>query len=87
MYFSRKSGVGPSICSKGHDVETPYYRPLELCIGGTRSRRWIPIEHRTTWPSRAKMNSTELDIYGKLCNPHIKFCLPICSNKYDVVLN
>lgn len=63
-YASRKSGVGPSICSKGHDVETPYYRPLELCIGGTRSRRWIPIEHRTTWPSRAKMNSTELDIYG-----------------------
>ncbi|XP_077212952.1 putative pectin methyltransferase QUA2 [Tasmannia lanceolata] len=63
-YASRNSGVGPSICSKGHDVESPYYRPLELCIGGTQSRRWIPIEERTTWPSRAKLNSTELDIYG-----------------------
>ncbi|XP_058086646.1 probable pectin methyltransferase QUA2 [Magnolia sinica] len=63
-YASRKSGVGPSICSKGHDVETPYYRPLELCIGGTQGGRWIPIEGRTTWPSRAKLNSSELDIYG-----------------------
>ncbi|OVA14224.1 putative S-adenosyl-L-methionine-dependent methyltransferase [Macleaya cordata] len=61
-YASRKSG--PSICSKGHDVESPYYRPLELCIGGTRSRRWIPIETRTTWPSRSKLNSTELNIHG-----------------------
>ncbi|MCL7049043.1 hypothetical protein MKW94_008026, partial [Papaver nudicaule] len=60
-YSSRKSG--PSICGKGHDVESPYYHTLEACIGGTRSRRWIPIEERTTWPSRATLNSTELNIH------------------------
>jgi len=63
-YGSRKSGSKPSLCSKAHDVETPYYRPLQSCIGGTQSRRWIPIEKRPTWPSRAKLNSDELAIYG-----------------------
>ncbi|XP_057974093.1 probable pectin methyltransferase QUA2 [Malania oleifera] len=63
-YASRKPGSGPSFCSKGHDVESPYYRPLQACIGGTQSRRWIPIEDKTTWPSRAKLNSTELRIHG-----------------------
>ncbi|CAH8258548.1 unnamed protein product [Arabidopsis lyrata] len=63
-YSSRKPGVGPSVCTKGHDVESPYYRPLQMCIGGTRSRRWIPIEGRTRWPSRSNMNKTELSLYG-----------------------
>ncbi|CAK9137442.1 unnamed protein product [Ilex paraguariensis] len=63
-YVSRKPGSGPSICSKGHDFESPYYRPLQACIGGTHSHRWIPIEERATWPSRAKLNSNELAIYG-----------------------
>ncbi|CAH2067802.1 unnamed protein product [Thlaspi arvense] len=62
-YSSRSPGVGPSVCSKGHDVESPYYRPLEMCIGGTRSRRWIPIEARKRWPSRSNMNKTELSLY------------------------
>lgn len=62
-YASRKPGSGPSICSKRHDGESPYYRPLEACIGGTQSSRWIPIKARTTWPSRAKLNSSELQIY------------------------
>ncbi|KAL5992450.1 putative pectin methyltransferase qua2 [Asimina triloba] len=63
-YTSTKSGVGPSICSKGHDVGTPYYKPLEPCIGGTRGHRWIPIEQQSTWPSRAKLSSSELDVHG-----------------------
>ncbi|KAA8528290.1 hypothetical protein F0562_035645 [Nyssa sinensis] len=63
-YVSRKPGSGPSICSEDHDVESPYYRPLQTCIGGTQSRRWIPIEERATWPSKAKLNSSELAIYG-----------------------
>ncbi|KAJ0231137.1 pectin methyltransferase QUA2 [Hirschfeldia incana] len=63
-YSSRKPGVGPSVCSKGHEVESPYYRPLQMCLGGTRSRRWVPIEGRTRWPSRSNMNKTELSLYG-----------------------
>lgn len=63
-YSSRKPGAGPSTCSKGQDVESPYYRPLQACIGGTHSRRWIPIEARRTWPSRANLNKNELALYG-----------------------
>ncbi|KAJ6938115.1 pectin methyltransferase QUA2 [Populus alba x Populus x berolinensis] len=63
-YSSRKPGAGPSTCSKGHDIESPYYRPLQGCIAGTQSRRWIPIQEKTTWPSRSHLNKTELAIYG-----------------------
>ncbi|KAK1301986.1 putative pectin methyltransferase QUA2 [Acorus calamus] len=63
-YYSRKSGTSPPICSKGQDVESPYYQSLGFCIGGTRSRRWIPIEKRAHWPARAKLSMTDLDIYG-----------------------
>lgn len=62
----RKTGSGASICGKGNDVETPYYRPLQNCISGTRSRRWIPIEQKRTWPSRSNLNKTELAIYGNV---------------------
>ncbi|GKA74197.1 hypothetical protein Tco_0780499 [Tanacetum coccineum] len=48
--------------AKGHDVESSYYFPLEACFGGTHSRRWIPIEKRPTWPSRATLGSKELAI-------------------------
>ncbi|WOK92174.1 hypothetical protein Cni_G00865 [Canna indica] len=61
-YSSRKGG--PPICGKSHDIESPYYQPLNPCIAGMRSQRWVPIECRTPWPSRARLNSTELDIYG-----------------------
>ncbi|KAL0392356.1 UNVERIFIED_CONTAM: putative pectin methyltransferase QUA2 [Sesamum radiatum] len=62
-YSSRKAG-SPSLCSKGHDIESPYYRPLQSCIGGTQSRRWVPIEERRKWPSLAKLNSAERAIHG-----------------------
>ncbi|CAL9122893.1 unnamed protein product [Musa acuminata var. zebrina] len=61
-YSSRKAG--PAVCGRSHDVESPYYQPLNPCIAGTRSQRWIPIECRAPWPSRARLNSTELDIHG-----------------------
>ncbi|KAI4967072.1 hypothetical protein ZWY2020_031070 [Hordeum vulgare] len=65
-YSSRKSE--PVLCAKSHDPESPYYKPLNPCIAGTRSKRWIPIEHRTAWPSQARLNSTELDIHvWKIC--------------------
>ncbi|KAG6438152.1 hypothetical protein SASPL_103089 [Salvia splendens] len=62
-YSKRKSGSF-SLCSKGHDIETPYYRPLPSCIGGTQNRRWLPIEERRKWPSQAALTSAELGRYG-----------------------
>ncbi|XP_065848283.1 probable pectin methyltransferase QUA2 [Euphorbia lathyris] len=63
-YSSRKPGSGPSICGRSQDVESPYYRPLQACIAGTQSRRWIPIAERTTWPARSHLNKNDLAIYG-----------------------
>ncbi|KAE9605920.1 putative S-adenosyl-L-methionine-dependent methyltransferase [Lupinus albus] len=63
-YSSRKSSSAPPLCGKGHDVETPYYRDLQNCIGGTQSSRWIPIEKKERWPSRANLNKNELAVYG-----------------------
>ncbi|GAB2290651.1 Probable pectin methyltransferase qua2 [Dionaea muscipula] len=63
-YYSRKPGTLPSMCSKGNDVESPFYKPLQNCIGGTRSRRWIAIEDRPSWPSRTKLNAHELQLHG-----------------------
>nr|CAD1826299.1 unnamed protein product [Ananas comosus var. bracteatus] len=60
--FSRKAG--PAVCGRSHDTESPYYKPLNPCIAGTRSERWIPIEYRTPWPARVRLNSTELNIHG-----------------------
>ncbi|KAH9605626.1 hypothetical protein KSS87_002678, partial [Heliosperma pusillum] len=59
-YFSRKSGTMPAVCSKGLDIDSPYYRPLQTCISGTRSPRWVSVEERSTWPSRAKLTKKEL---------------------------
>ncbi|CAN6466801.1 unnamed protein product [Victoria cruziana] len=63
-YTSRQPGTRPSICTKGHDVEYPYYRPLVSCIGGTQGRRWVPVEEHTVWPLRATPNTTELALHG-----------------------
>ncbi|XP_072977106.1 probable pectin methyltransferase QUA2 [Typha angustifolia] len=61
-YSSRKAG--PAVCGRSHDIESPYYQPLNPCIAGTRSQRWIPIEYHPPWPSRARLNTTELDMHG-----------------------
>nr|CAD1826338.1 unnamed protein product [Ananas comosus var. bracteatus] len=60
--FSRTAG--PAVCGRSHDTESPYYKPLNPCIAGTRSERWIPIEYRTPWPALVRLNSTELNIHG-----------------------
>ncbi|KAJ8433771.1 hypothetical protein Cgig2_025934 [Carnegiea gigantea] len=59
-YFSRKADSSPVVCSRSGDAESPYYRPLQTCIGGIHSHRWIPIEERSTWPSRVRLNAKEL---------------------------
>ncbi|XP_020581662.1 probable pectin methyltransferase QUA2 [Phalaenopsis equestris] len=61
-YSSRKAG--PPFCGRSHDIESPYYQPLNPCIGGLRSQRWIPIENQTPWPAQSKLNSAQLDIHG-----------------------
>lgn len=90
----RRPGVGPSLCSKGQDIESPYYRPLQACIAGTQSRRWIPIEERTKWPSRAKLNSSELKIHGnglslssKVLNvEHFVACYYLVSSEHLMIV-
>ncbi|CAH9066930.1 unnamed protein product [Cuscuta epithymum] len=63
-YSARKSSSAPPLCNRGHDIESPYYRPLGPCIGGTQSPRWIPIEKRSKWPSRATLTANELKFHG-----------------------
>ncbi|XP_075516786.1 putative pectin methyltransferase QUA2 [Primulina tabacum] len=62
--YSPRKTASPSLCSKVHDIESPYYRPLQSCISGTQSRRWISIEERRKWPSQATLSSAELQIHG-----------------------
>ena len=49
---------------EGQDVESPYYQPLLSCIGGTLSRRSIPILNQTRWPARMMPRSNLLSIHG-----------------------
>lgn len=63
-YASRNPGGPPPVCNKGQDVESPYYQPLLSCIGGTHSRRWIPILNQTRWPARMMPRSNLLSIHG-----------------------
>ncbi|XP_078172446.1 putative pectin methyltransferase QUA2 [Carex rostrata] len=61
-YHSRKDGL--DVCGKSHDMESPYYRLLNPCIAGTRSKRWVPLESRRSWPPLARLNSAELEMHG-----------------------
>ncbi|KAK7311638.1 hypothetical protein RJT34_09903 [Clitoria ternatea] len=63
-YSSRKNSSPSPLCGRGYDVESPYYRELQNCIGGTHSSRWISIEERGTWPSRDHLHKKELANYG-----------------------
>ncbi|XP_014501958.1 probable pectin methyltransferase QUA2 [Vigna radiata var. radiata] len=63
-YSSRKNSSPPPLCGRGYDVESPYYRELKNCIGGTHSSRWISIEKRETWPSIDQLNKKDLEHFG-----------------------
>ncbi|CAN7124889.1 unnamed protein product [Brassica rapa subsp. narinosa] len=52
--YSSRSQDSIPLCKDGDSV--PYYHPLVPCISGTTSKRWIPIQNRTT--------SAELEIHG-----------------------
>ncbi|CAJ1974098.1 unnamed protein product [Sphenostylis stenocarpa] len=63
-YSSRKNSSPSPLCGSGYDVESPYYRDLQNCIGGTHSSRWISVEKRKAWPSRDHLNGKELENFG-----------------------
>ncbi|GMY25865.1 probable methyltransferase PMT5 [Fagus crenata] len=44
-YASRKRAV--PLCEEGRDAQS-YYQPLVSCISGTSSKRWIPIQNRSS---------------------------------------
>ncbi|CAA2998245.1 probable methyltransferase PMT5 isoform X1 [Olea europaea subsp. europaea] len=55
-YTYSKKGTLP-LCS-GDDAHS-YYRPLPHCVGGTESKRWIPIQKR----SFGSLSSVELEVH------------------------
>ncbi|XVE91600.1 hypothetical protein REPUB_Repub01dG0023900 [Reevesia pubescens] len=57
-YSSRKQNDVP-LCKEGRDA--PYYQALMPCITGTSSKRWIPIQNRS---SSSYLSSTELEVHG-----------------------
>lgn len=59
-YASRKRAV--PLCEEGRDAQS-YYQPLVSCISGTSSKRWIPIQNRS---SGSQLSSTELEVHGVL---------------------
>ncbi|GAV57445.1 Methyltransf_29 domain-containing protein, partial [Cephalotus follicularis] len=63
-YSSRKQDVIP-LCREGQDALS-YYQPLVSCISGTTSKRWIPIQNRS---SSSQLSSAELEVHGKYVQP------------------
>lgn len=58
-YASRQGGT-PLLCKEDYDMET-YYQPLQSCISGTNSKRWVSIQNRS---SGSPLSSADLDIHG-----------------------
>ncbi|CAK9186194.1 unnamed protein product [Ilex paraguariensis] len=69
-YISSKLGAIPP-CKDGEDVQS-YYQPLTPCISGSTSKRWIPIQNR----SSGSLSSAELQNHGKYCFNAI-FCIGV----------
>ncbi|MBA0751745.1 hypothetical protein Gogos_000649, partial [Gossypium gossypioides] len=57
-YSSNKKNDVP-LCKEGYDA--PYYQALVPCITGTSSKRWIPIQNRS---SSSDLSSAELEVHG-----------------------
>ncbi|KAI3733756.1 hypothetical protein L6452_13212 [Arctium lappa] len=62
-YSSSVQGAIPPCREEREDIQS-YYQPLASCVGGTTSKRWIPIQNRS---SGSQMIPAELEIYGKHC--------------------
>ncbi|MBA0743982.1 hypothetical protein Gogos_006627, partial [Gossypium gossypioides] len=57
-YSSLKKNEVP-LCKEGYD--TPYYQTLMPCIIGASSKRWIPIQNKSSSPD---LSSVELEVHG-----------------------
>ncbi|KAK6251909.1 hypothetical protein QUC31_013629 [Theobroma cacao] len=57
-YTSRKQNDVP-LCKEGRDA--PYYQALMPCVIGASSKRWIPIQNRS---SSSHLSSAELEVHG-----------------------
>lgn len=57
--YTFRHGYFP-LCKDDHDVQS-YYRPLVPCIGGTSSKRWIPIQNRSIG---SQLTAKELEVHG-----------------------
>ncbi|KAI3516583.1 hypothetical protein L1887_15504 [Cichorium endivia] len=62
-YSSSMQGAIPPCKEDREDVQS-YYQPLASCVGGTNSKRWIPIQNRS---SSSQITPADLEIYGKYC--------------------
>lgn len=62
LYCSSQGAI--PLCQEGHEVQS-YYKPLVSCISGTMSKRWTPIQDRS---SGSQWNSSKLEVHGKYCS-------------------
>ncbi|XP_043703970.1 probable methyltransferase PMT5 [Telopea speciosissima] len=59
-YASRKQDGVPPLCKEEGDTQF-YYQPLSSCISGTNSKRWVPVQNRS---SGSLLDSAELEVHG-----------------------
>ncbi|KAI3714310.1 hypothetical protein L1987_72907 [Smallanthus sonchifolius] len=62
-YSSSTQGVIPP-CREEHEDTYSYYQPLASCVAGTDSKRWVPVQNKS---SDSLITPAELEIYGKYC--------------------
>ncbi|KAI3502514.1 hypothetical protein L1887_30625 [Cichorium endivia] len=64
-YSSSVQGAIP-LCNEEHEdiYIQSYYQPLASCVTGTASKRWIPVQNRS---SNSQITPNELQIHGKYC--------------------
>ncbi|KAJ0865773.1 putative S-adenosyl-L-methionine-dependent methyltransferase [Helianthus annuus] len=61
-YYSSVQGtIPPCIEEREKENIQSYYQPLASCMSGTTSKRWVPIQNRS---SSSIITSSELEIYG-----------------------
>ncbi|XP_042498779.1 probable methyltransferase PMT5 [Macadamia integrifolia] len=61
-YASRKQNGVPPLCKEEFDTQL-YYQPLLSCISGTNSKRWVPIQNRS---SGSQLDNAEIEVHGIL---------------------